>query len=98
MIGASYALAFSIRTYRTNMHLKVTNEQKQNALDTYSVFSESISDPALRNVVPAELVSAVFASSGTGFLTEGDDRTSSESGAPAWLSFFLSREQNPNPG
>jgi len=91
---ATYALTFCVRGYRIGKHLQVVNEQKRNALDTYSLFTAAITSDTLRDVVTAELVKAVFASSDTGYLSETQDRTVVENQGSGILSLLLNRTGN----
>lgn len=75
----SYAVAFCVRAYRANTHLRVANEQKRNALDTYGLFVESVSTDEARDVVTAALVQAVFTQTETGFLDKAAEKTIFES-------------------
>jgi hypothetical protein len=78
-----YALTFAVRGYRANTHLRVVNQQKANALDTYILFQESATSEVGKEAITLELVRAVFSQSDSGFLDGGSDRTIiEEQGAP----------------
>lgn len=71
-----YLVTFLVRGYRANEHLRVVNEHKANALKTFLLFQESASEgDGTRDLITAELVKAVFASSETGFLDHSPDTT-----------------------
>ncbi len=70
----SYALSFTVKAYRSNMHTAVVNEQKANALNTYTLFEAAMTTEAGRDVVTATLVQAVFAPSDSGFLDSGPEQ------------------------
>src|SRR5205085_9429366 len=92
---ASYALAFTIRNYKVNRHLQVSNAQKRIALDTYGLFTEAVADAELRDVITAELVKAVFVAPDTGFLDTGSDKTVIESSDAATIVSLLARRGTP---
>jgi hypothetical protein len=53
---AGYVLAFTARNYRISKQLRIANEEKRNALNTFILFRESIPDPDVQSIVTAELV------------------------------------------
>lgn len=71
----SYALSFCVRNYRVNSHLRVVNEQKKNALDTFGLFAEAAPTDEARSLITAELVRAVFAASDSGYLDQGPEKS-----------------------
>lgn len=78
-----YALSFAVRGYRANTHLRVVNQQKANALDTFILFQASATSDVGKEAITLELVRAVFSQSDSGFLDGGSDRTIiEEQGAP----------------
>ncbi len=85
-----YAIGFSVRAYRSNTHLRVIDERKRNALDTFPLFAESATTDEQRGLLTLELVRAVFAPEDTGFLDEVSDRAVA-SDSTALLSLLLSR-------
>lgn len=76
-----YAISFNVRSYRANQHLRVVNEHKRNALNTFLLFQESTTSDVTRDLITAELVKAVFAADETGFLDSSPERTVIEHGA-----------------
>jgi hypothetical protein len=64
------------------MHLKVLNEQKKNALDTYSLFVDATTSDAARDLVTGELVKSVFTPGETGYLDKSGDKTIIDSQSP----------------
>jgi hypothetical protein len=66
---AAYALAFVTRNYRVAKHLEVVNEQKRNALNTYTLFVAAVSDAETQNLITVELVRTIFAAVETGYLS-----------------------------
>ena len=88
----SYVMAFLARNFRVEKHLEVANEQKRNALNTYVLFTEAISNDETRGVVAAELVHAVFGPTETGFISGVQERTIVES-APG-IAGLLTRTPN----
>jgi hypothetical protein len=72
---AGTGVAFTTRNYRVSKHLQVVNEAKQNALNTYGVFSRSAPTADAATVITAELVRSVFGLPDTGFLSTGGDTT-----------------------
>lgn len=78
-----YALTFAVRGYRANTHLRVVNQQKANALDTFILFQASATSEVGKEAITLELVRAVFSQADSGFLDGGRDRTIiEEQGAP----------------
>ena len=75
----SYAVAFCVRGYRANTHLRIMNQQKRNALDTYRLFADSMRDDPARDVVTAAVVQTVFTPSETGYLEPVGEKTVLES-------------------
>jgi hypothetical protein len=72
---AAWVLAFLSRSYRVEKHLQVVNEQKQNALDTYALFTEAAAVPELQGIVTAELARTIFSLTETGYLTDEQVKT-----------------------
>jgi VIT1/CCC1 family predicted Fe2+/Mn2+ transporter len=72
---AGYVTTFLTRNYRVAKHLQVVNEEKRNALNTYSLFAQAATTAEAQNIVTAELVRAVFGASETGFLGGSGERT-----------------------
>jgi hypothetical protein len=71
-----YVVGFMVKGYRANQHLLVVNEHKANALKTFRLFQDAVSDDSTtRDLITAELVKAVFAADETGFLENAPDRT-----------------------
>jgi hypothetical protein len=82
------------------MHLKVLNEQKQNALDTYSLFVDATTSDAARDLVTGELVKSVFTPGETGYLDKSGDKTiidSQSRSSPFWAAAAL-RARHPEAG
>jgi hypothetical protein len=80
LIGAvSYAIGFLTRNYRVNKHLQPVDETTRNALETFSLFSESVA-PEDRPVLTAELARVVFAYVETRFLSASQEKTIVETG------------------
>jgi hypothetical protein len=75
----AYVAAFALRNYRVNKHLQVVNEQKRTALDTYPLFTESVSDEATRGLIAVELLRATVGLAETGYFTGHPDKTILES-------------------
>lgn len=87
----AYGLAFCSRGYRANTHLAIVNEQKANALDTFSLFQETVTTEAGKEAVTVELVRAVFATSDSGYLQGSADKTIIEEQGSAVLSLLAAR-------
>jgi hypothetical protein len=71
----AYVATFCLRNYRVNKHLQVVNEQKRTALDTYPLFTESVSDDATRALIAVELLRATVGITDTGYLGNQPDKT-----------------------
>lgn len=79
-----FVVGFLSRNYRVEKHLQIVNEQKRNALSTYSLFTQAASTGEVQNLITAEVVHAAFGSADTGYLNTDTARTIIE-GQPALL-------------
>jgi hypothetical protein len=71
----AYVVAFSARNYRVNKHLQVVNLQKQTALDTYPLFTQSVTDDATRGLIAVELLRATVGAADTGYISAGSEKS-----------------------
>lgn len=72
---ATSVVAFLVRNYRINKHLEISNQEKRNALNTYPLFREAATTDEAQDLVTAQLASAVFGHTDTGFLSGSHDKT-----------------------
>jgi len=65
-----YFIGFAIKQHTTNKHLFTVNKHRQNALDSYDLFKESIKeeDVATRNSLVLEIAKTIYSPGQTGYL------------------------------
>lgn len=91
-IGAvSAVVAFAARNYRVSMHLATINENKVNALDTYTLFTEAVTSETARDAMVVEVIRAVVTHPDTGYLGS-PDKTVIETG-PGSISSWIPPKQ-----
>ena len=62
-----YATIFCSRNYRAAAHGKIINERCRNALNSFEVFLDGTSDPAVKNAVLQRATETIFSHQTTGF-------------------------------
>lgn len=79
----TFAARFAFRQYSVNKHLSTINKHRQNTLDSYRLFLESISDEdkGAKDLLMVEVAKAIFDQGDTGFL----GGKSADSGSPSVL-------------
>lgn len=82
-----YAVRFTARQFLINKHLKVVNEQRSNALNTFDVVQTAIEAPATRDLVVVEMVRSVFRGAGTGYV-EDQSKTPTEEPTSAMVALL----------
>lgn len=84
LVGAlAYALSFSARNYRVNVHLTAVYRQRAAALNTYKLMSKAMEDDdQSRAILLTKLAEAVFAPSDPGVHTAHGDTTVIETNIP----------------
>lgn len=76
-----FIVTFSFKQYSINKHLYTVNKHRENVLNSYKLFLNSISedDTNIRNVLMAEVAKAIYEQSKTGYINEKDGETGSPS-------------------
>ena len=69
----SYATITSVRLYRSNAHLAVVNQHREDALRTFQTFVDSSSDTQVRDKVLLAAANAAFGQTATGLIGERGD-------------------------
>jgi hypothetical protein len=87
-----YAGRFTLRQYTVNKHQKVVNEQRRNALDTFSLIVASVGETTTRDLVVVEMVKSVFRGVDTGYVDAKGATTVLEDPAAA-ITALLTRQQ-----
>jgi hypothetical protein len=67
-----FLMSFSFKQYSVNRHLQTLNTQRQKALNSYKLFTESISkdDTNSHNALMIQVAKAIYEPQSTGFLNE----------------------------
>jgi hypothetical protein len=95
IVVLSFAVGFSARNYRINMHLSVLNRTKSRTLMSATHYAAGVEQPEHRDLVVATLVQSVFALGDTGYLPVESERTIVET--PGAVSLLGSTVPRVNP-
>jgi len=70
-----YLVGYSFRQSSINRHLYTINKQKQNALDSYQLFSKSLSkDEQIKHLLMLEVAKSIYNIGQTGYLSDKSDK------------------------
>lgn len=72
-----YLISFCFKQYSVNKHLETTNKHRQNALNSYLLFTESIigDDHNSRNNLMVQVAKAIYEHTSTGYLSSKQQET-----------------------
>ena len=74
-----FLMSFSFKQYSINKHLQTLNTQRQKALNSYKLFTTSISkdDTNSHNALMIQVAKAIYEPQSTGFLNEKGQQVNS---------------------
>lgn len=78
---AIYLISFSFKQYNVQKHLHTLNKHRENTLNSFKLFIESVdaSDTATRNALMLEVAKAIYESGQSGYISSKDSGDSSPS-------------------
>lgn len=79
-----YALYQCVRNYNANMHLRVLNQHRQNAIETFEAFANAATTPEVKSAVLMQATQSVFDFNKSGHLSKDNPSGSS----PNFVDFF----------
>ncbi len=73
-----FVTSYALKKYSVYKHLQATNQHRENALNSYLLFSESVigNDPVTRNNLMLQVAKAIYEHTSTGFLLGKHDENS----------------------
>lgn len=76
-----YVISFTLKQYNVQKHLHTLNRHRQNTLNSYKLFIESLdaNDMSTRNALMMEVAKAIYESGQSGFISSKDGSDSSPS-------------------
>lgn len=84
-----FTVSFAFKQYNVNMHLHTMNKHRQNALNSFQLFLESIKDDAnTRNALMLHLSKAIYEQGRTGYLNDKSNTSSSGPSVIEMTKFF----------
>jgi hypothetical protein len=74
-----FLISFSFKQYSISRHLKTINKHRQNGLDSFKLFVESINkeDTETRNSLMLQLAKAIYEQSATGYISDKNQNVNS---------------------
>jgi hypothetical protein len=76
-----YLITFSLKQYNVQKHLYTLNKHRQNTLDSYKLFIDSLdqNDGTVRNALMMEVAKAIYEAGQTGYISQKDGADGSSS-------------------